>query len=216
MMNMKITGSSDPPIAPKTILTLKRDPICPERRSANSRHTLLTRISVNTISASTMNTESANQMANAFPCSGCTGTLSDPSVITAARSSATITPPIASLHCCCRSFTALPLGVASACFHTTRRWLQPNSAFSMRFGDNLPLKGHNIGPQTVSQGDCCAIATLLWLGCTTGDGGAINHLYAQRLTGDPALCALPLQPPKFAHQCDQRLNSLQRNRVVKR
>src|ERR1700733_790286 len=101
-------GNSDTPIAPKTILTLKREPIWPLSLSAPSRTRLRVRISENTSSAATIKVESAKKTTKAFPCCGRNGMLSDPSVNTAAASSTTTIPPIASQRSLLRRRFTLP------------------------------------------------------------------------------------------------------------
>src|SRR5277367_809843 len=89
-------GKSETPIAPKTILTLKREPICPLRRSAPRRTRLRVRIREKTSSAATIAVESAKKTTKVFPCCGRRGILREPSVNTAAASNTTTIPPIVS------------------------------------------------------------------------------------------------------------------------
>src|ERR1700691_1094421 len=101
-------GNSDTPIAPKTILTLKREPIWPLSLSAPSRTRLRVRISEKTSSAATIKVDSAKKTTKALPCCGRNGMLSDPSVNTAAASSTTTIPPIASQRSLLRRRFTLP------------------------------------------------------------------------------------------------------------
>ena len=87
-------GSSETPIAPSTIFTLNREPICPLRRSIHSRTRLRAKITANTSKAAVSSVVSAKNTANSLPRSGRSGTSSDPTMNTAAVSNVTTIPPI--------------------------------------------------------------------------------------------------------------------------
>src|SRR5712692_7891390 len=82
-------GKSEMPIAPRTILVLKRAPGWPAWRSDHKRRRLRVRIRPNTNKATTMNVESAHRATASAALRGSNGRLSEPKVKTAPSKAAT-------------------------------------------------------------------------------------------------------------------------------
>src|SRR5690348_9896298 len=127
-------------MAPKTILTLNREPIWPVRRSAQRRTTLRVKISRKTRNIAKIKTERAKRM-TALPWSAGAGTLKDPRVIAAAASKTTTIDPTVSqtLRLLRASFT-LPafLEISSQRTLIAERLLDAAKLFSV--GDNQGMK----------------------------------------------------------------------------